>query len=272
MVSRRLKAGDWLRPESAVYTLAGSPATWLQTCKVAELSGPGAAIAGPAAAALHGLEGFGRCRPEIVVPVNSNCRSTIAVCHRYSGARVTTVKGLRVTTVAQTLFDVAICTGPIRVERALDDALVRKIVTLRDLEERAAAYRGRRRRGAAVMDALLAERSADGWQPPTNALERALYNMLDQLPNRPQVIRQADVPWWTKQPGRVDALLPASRIIVEADGRRWHTRVDDFERDRWRDNQAAAHGHRVLRFTWTHLHDFLDSVIEVVEQATLVAA
>jgi very-short-patch-repair endonuclease len=43
------------------------------------------------------------------------------------------------------------------------------------------------------------------------------------------------------------------RLIVEADGRCWHTRIDDFERDRWRDNVATTHGYDVLRFTYRQL-------------------
>lgn len=68
-------------------------------------------------------------------------------------------------------------------------------------------------------------------------------------------------------PGRVDFLLPDQRIVIEADGRRWHTRIADFDRDRWRDNQAAAHDHRVMRFTWVHLNHFVDDVVEIVDQA-----
>jgi very-short-patch-repair endonuclease len=59
-------------------------------------------------------------------------------------------------------------------------------------------------------------------------------------------------------------LLPEHRLIVEADGRRWHTRVADFDRDRWRDNEATANGYRTLRFTWVHLHDFADASLDVV--------
>lgn len=44
----------------------------------------------------------------------------------------------------------------------------------------------------------------------------------------------------------VDAYIPRWRLTIEADGRRWHTRKADFERDRRRDNAAAAHGLVVL--------------------------
>jgi very-short-patch-repair endonuclease len=39
-------------------------------------------------------------------------------------------------------------------------------------------------------------------------------------------------------------------VIVEADGRTWHTRLEDFERDRQRDAEAAAAGFQTLRFTY----------------------
>jgi very-short-patch-repair endonuclease len=42
-------------------------------------------------------------------------------------------------------------------------------------------------------------------------------------------------------------------MIVEADGRRWHTRQADFERDRRRDNAALALGLVVVRFTYKML-------------------
>jgi very-short-patch-repair endonuclease len=64
----------------------------------------------------------------------------------------------------------------------------------------------------------------------------------------------------------IDLLLPAHRLIIEADGRRWHTRVQDFDKDRWRDNEAVAHGYRVLHFTWVHLRDLADDVLDVVDR------
>jgi very-short-patch-repair endonuclease len=271
-VSRRLKERIWLRPEPAVYVLASSAGTWLQRCKIAELSVPGAALAGPAAAAIHGFEGFGQPRPELVVPANANCRSQIAVCHRYSGAKLTTVKGIRATTVAQTVFDLAMNLPVWVLEPRLDNALVGGKVTVEALDERYRFYAGRGRPGLPVMAALLDERRAEGWTPPATELEGLLHGVLDRLPSSPRIVRQAAVPWWSVQTGRVDVLLPDHRLIIEADGRRWHTRVADFDRDRWRDNQAAANGHRVLRFTWVHLRHFPDDVLALIEQTVRLAA
>jgi very-short-patch-repair endonuclease len=91
--------------------------------------------------------------------------------------------------------------------------------------------------------------------------------VVDLVPGKLVVVRQAPWPWDEAPDGAVDAFIPASGIILEADGRRWHTRVQDFERDRWRDNQAAAQGLRVLRFTWLHLTEWVPEVVDVIDRA-----
>jgi very-short-patch-repair endonuclease len=77
--------------------------------------------------------------------------------------------------------------------------------------------------------------------------------MLRLLPGDVEVRRQTPFPWRDALPGRVDNWIPAYNAIVEADGRRWHARLRDFDRDRWRDNIAVSKGVAVLRFTWVHL-------------------
>ncbi|MBA2281381.1 MAG: DUF559 domain-containing protein, partial [Acidimicrobiia bacterium] len=71
-------------------------------------------------------------------------------------------------------------------------------------------------------------------------------------------------PWRQDAPQRLDLLVPERKLIIEADGRRWHTRVADFDRDRWRDNEALAHGYGTLRFTWVHLTCAPDDVASLV--------
>jgi very-short-patch-repair endonuclease len=271
-IERRVAAGDWVRTAQGVYVMRGSPGSWLRECKIAELSVPDSAVAVCAGAALQDLTGFRPGRVELAVPPTTRTRSTRAVLHRFAGIETTTVKGIRVTTIAQTLFDVAPVVSGLRVERALDDALLGGRLTLDELEERASFYAGSRRAGLAMMEALIAERRADGWQPPESELEVALLAVLDRLPSKPRVIRQASLPWRSPQPGRVDTFLPDHRLILEADGRRWHTRVADFDRDRWRDNEAVAHGLRVQRLTWVHLHDMADDVVDLLERTFAAVA
>jgi len=265
-VQRRLTRRDWVRVAPAVYALLPSRGTWRRQCKIAELASDGGAIAGTTAAALHGLTGFGQGVIEVALAVNSANRNVPARAHRYAGARVVTVDGIRVTTIAQTLFDLAGRVGLRRLERAIDDAIASARVTVAELEERLEFYDGSRRPGMPRMRALIGERSIDGWAPPESELEALLLRVLARLPGGPTVLRQAAFPWRSDRPGRVDVLLPQHRLIVEADGRRWHSRVADFDIDRWRDNEAVAHGHRVMRFTWVHLTDLADDVLDLLDR------
>lgn len=255
-----------------MYALARSPGTWLRQCKIAELSVDGSAIAGRPAGALHGLTGFRPGPVELLVPANASSRHPLAQLHRYAGAKLTTVEGIRVTTVAQTLFDVAECVGLWKLERALDDAILGKRITVDELDERLQFYVGSRRNGLPRIRPLVVERLAVGWSPPESELEAQLSAVLGRLPSHPVVVRQRAVTWRPSSPGRVDFLLPGHRLIVEADGRRWHTRAADFDRDRWRDNEAAAHHHRVLRFTWVHINHLADQVIDLIERTLAPSA
>lgn len=270
LIGRRLAEGAWLQFDTSVYGLPGYRGTWLRQLKIAELGTRDAAIAGRAAAALHELTGFRPGRPEIAVPLTVTSRSKFAVVHRYAGARTTTVKGLRVTTIAQTLFDLAARVAPWTLERGMDDALLAGRLTVADLEERLDAYRTARRHGLPLLRALVAERREDGWQPPESELEALAARVLAKVV--PGWVRQHPLPFRGPAGGRVDFALPDERLIVEADGRRWHARVADFDRDRWRDNEATAAGWRVLRFTWVHLTTTPDAVTDLVRRTLARAA
>ncbi|HET9548506.1 MAG TPA: DUF559 domain-containing protein [Desertimonas sp.] len=263
-VKRRLQQRQWLRPVPAVYLLAHSQGTWKRQCKIAELSIDDAAIAGFAAAVTHELPGFRPGRIELLAPVNSYCTHPFATIHRYAGAKLTVVDGIRVTTIPQTIFDIAPRVNVWRLERAIDDSLLRRRITGADLEERLRFYSGSRRPGLPRVRPLILERVDDARTPPESELEAILAAVLEHLPSAPRVVRQATLPWRTAQMGRVDFLLPDHCLIVEADGRRWHARHEGFDRDRWRDNEAVAHGYRVLRFTWVHLTELCDEVLDVI--------
>lgn len=271
LLNARVRAGDWLAFDGHVYGLPQYPGTWYRQLKIAELGTRDAAIAGRSAAVLHGLTGFKPGRPEICVPLTTRSTSKVAIVHRYAGARLMTVKGFRCTTIAQTLFDLAAQrTAPWALERAIDDAILAKLLTVAELEELVVSYAGTRRHGIVVMRAFTLERRAEGWVPTESELEAKGEAVLDRA--CAGWVRQFPMPFRGPAGGRVDFALPAERLIVELDGRRWHTRVADFDRDRWRDNEAIAAGWRVLRFTWVHLTVTPDEVVALVRRTLARAA
>lgn len=253
MIADRVRGGGWLRLAPGVYALPSHPGTFLRQCWASILSEPSAAIGGMAAAALWTLGEIRPGRVEIVVPTDGNARHPLATVHRYADPLVTTRDGLPITTVAQTIMDIARRCSYERMDRIIDSALLGRLTTLPLLEERLAAYEGTRRAGLPLARAMISDRMKEGWAPNESELEHRLDPLLRQLPGDGRVLRQHSFPWRQAEAGRVDRWLPGYRLIVEADGRRWHARLADFDRDRWRDNVAASRGIFVLRFTWVHL-------------------
>jgi hypothetical protein len=271
LIATRARDGDWLRLDAKVFGLPGFRGTWHRQLKIAELGTRDAAVASRSAAVLLGLTGFRPGRPEICVPLTTRSLSRFAIVHRYAGAELTEVQGYRCTTIAQTLFDLAACrVAPWSIERAIDDALLSSRVSVEMLDERLGSYTGARRHGLVLMRAFVEERRDDGWTPPESELEARAAQVLARA--SPGWLRQFSLPFRGPVGGRVDFALPHERLLVEADGRRWHARVQDFDRDRWRDNEAIAAGWRALRFTWAHLTVVPDDVVALVRRTLALAA
>jgi very-short-patch-repair endonuclease len=263
MIASRLRSGAWIQICAGVYALPSHPPTWHRQLKAAELSKARAVVSGKAAAALHGLPGFKPGRPEITVPPGTSGRCPIATVHRSSFVEPVEIAGILSNSLRQVYFDVAGKVSSRRLSRAVDDGLRRGLVTTRELTDRCLDLAPTRLPGLPAMRALLMRRGED-YVPPTSELERLLYDLLDQLGE--QYERQASFPWRTWGSQMVDALLPRWRLIVEADGRHWHSRFDDFANDRARDRDALLHGYRTVRYDYWTVRDSPTRVLRELRQ------
>lgn len=262
----RVDTGALIELGHGVLAVPSAPATHLRQYKAAELAVPDAALCGLAAARLHDLGATRSAAPEIVVHPSSNHRCGFAKVRRRRDVELTTVLGIRVTTVPQTLVDVS---GRLRLSKLEDmwtSALIRNRTTLDELHDRVAAARVQRLRHRGVATAMLGS-LVDGAGLAESELEVLLYDLARRVPGIPEVVRQIPMPWWKAGAGRGDLGVPAWRMILEADGRSWHARLRDFDADRMRDNLAAANGHVVLRFGAVHLQRDADRVVELIAAA-----
>jgi very-short-patch-repair endonuclease len=84
--------------------------------------------------------------------------------------------------------------------------------------------------------------------------------------NLPEPVRQVDVGGsdWI---GRVDFSYPHARLLIELDGRRYHSTALDLESDRLRDNRLMAEGWRVMRVTWAQLEDAPERAVALIRRA-----
>ena len=227
------------------------------------LSRPGSIVAGHSAAHLHEYAGFGTARPVIMVHADGNARSPLARVirtERFTSVSTVRKRGFTVTDEADTIMTLAPAMPFDRLEAIVDEVLARKTMRIEQLGAVVAANSGAR--GVGKLRPIVEGRVSDAYQPPTSELERLLYRLLDD-PQVPRYTRQLPFVFLNVD-ATVDAYIPVWRLIVEGDGRRWHTRKADHDRDRLRDNEATAHGYAVLRFTYEMLRDRRHECLETL--------
>jgi very-short-patch-repair endonuclease len=164
-------------------------------------------------------------------------------------------EGVPLTAPARTLLDLAAAIPVRDLERAVNEAQIRRLARPRQLLD--VLERSRRRRGARALRELL---DVDPAFTRSEA-ERRLLRLL-----RAAGIPPTDV---NVRIGRheVDFLWREQRLVVEVDGYAFHSSRAAFERDRLRDAELQTAGYRVMRVTWRHLVEEPEAVIARVAQA-----
>lgn len=253
MIRGRTRSGSWVVLDNGVYAHIACAATWERSVMAAVLAEPWAVASHQSAAVLHGLHDFRPGRPVITIRPGANARGRLATAHRGVDVQTTQVQRIPCVTVAQAFVDLAQVVS----EPRLRTALARRAdETPRDLDRVRDRYCDLAPRGGRDLHRLKATllRFGAGDLPEESELERRMRAAFD-VATIPSIEWQAPFPG--RDPGlrRVDGLVRDWSLVLEGDGRAWHTRVEDFERDRRRDAEAAAAGLQTLRFTWHQLVD-----------------
>lgn len=245
-ITRRVRWGALHRIHRGVYAV-GHDALTQTACFIAAVlaCGAGAALSHYAAAVYHGLlqHRDGRA-PDVTVP-RAGCRKVAGIrVHRsrLDACDVWTRDGIRVTSPARTILDLAatMSVGPLR--RMARQAQAEQRVNVRQLVD--VLHRHPRHRGAAKLRALI----ADGPAPTRSDHEDLVLDLIDRAGiERPELNPKLRLDGRSISP---DMLWREHRLAIECDSRRWHS--DPLTRDNDADKQAIleAHGYRVLRITW----------------------
>jgi very-short-patch-repair endonuclease len=163
--------------------------------------------------------------------------------------------GLRYTAPALTALDVCDSVGG----DAIDHVLRTRQATLPQLHqamELTAARVGNPTRRQLLLDSR---------NEPWSAAERLLHRLL----------RSACITGWKANETVLvagltfcpDALFRRLRLILEVDGRQFHSDPEVFEADRWRQNLLILDGWCILRFTYAMLRERPAEVIEMIRSA-----
>jgi Protein of unknown function (DUF559) len=241
-------AGRLTRIHRGVYAVGHARLTERGRWMAAVLAyGPTAVLSHRSAAALHGIRPDNRPKIDVTLPSPSARKRAGIDIHRsttLTPADVTTIDGIPCTSLARTLLDLAEVVDRRGVERAVDQAEVRRIFDLRAVREVLARAGGRR--GAPVLGSVLAE--YDGPTLTDSELAERFFTLC----------RQAGIPkpevneWITLDDGvahKPDFMWRAERLIVETDGWGSHRTRRAFENDRRRDRRMRLAGWDTVRFT-----------------------
>lgn len=251
LTDNQLRSSAWVRVRHNVYADARLDHDHRLACTATGIWLPdGAAIAGPSAAYLYGVEHAASYADDVHVLTAPDRRvepmSGVRVHHHpVSDDEIVSVDGTTRTTPSRTAWDVAVWLDLIPAVAIVDGLLALNLVDLGGLRGLAESRRGQRgaRRAARVFD--LADGRAQS--PPESVLRvrLVLAGLPRPEPQHPVALANGsvyhpDLPW------------PEYRVAAEYDGE-WHGAPDQLHRDRRRLNQLVAAGWIMLHATKQHL-------------------
>jgi very-short-patch-repair endonuclease len=242
-ITARCAAGKLVREHKEVYSVGHSQRSLTAIADAAVMAcGPRAALSHDSAAALWGLRQWPPV-PEISSALK-HCRPGIRshLTTTLSRGDITTRHGIRVTTLARTVADIA--------PRLTDEQLTRVIHEAR--RNRHLAGRPLRR----LLNACpRAAELIDPTQPPSESALDDAFRLFLKRRDLPEPEFQVDF-----HGHRVDAIYRDHNLIIELDGRQDHGQWHRIEQDHVRDALAIEHRHDTLRITWRRVHEEADEL------------
>jgi very-short-patch-repair endonuclease len=263
----RIDKGQWERISQRVLRLAGSPASQEQRLMVAVLHhAPAAFLARSTALACWRLPGFQKEPIELLSSrrrrITDDGLTTVHSSRDLLLAHVTEVDGIPITTPARALFDIAATEHPKRVERAIDNALARRLVTNALLHRTLRELADRGRHGITLMRELLDARPPS-YRPPESNTEARLNDLLERAGQR-RLSPQHDVGDDEAWIGRIDLRDEEAPLLVEVQSDLFHGSLLDRQRDQERIGALRAAGFVVLEIWESAVWHRPDEVVAAV--------
>ena len=168
--------------------------------------------------------------------------------------------GLRYTAPALTALDLCGAMGG----DGIDQALRSRATTLAEL------HRAMELTAARVGNPTRRQLLLDSCEEPWSKAERLFHRLL----------RDAGITGWkANRPLVLDGytfyvavIFRKLKLVIEIDGRLYHTGTEVFETDRWRQDLLILNGWCVLRFTWTMIEEQPEKVLAMVHEAIKMLA
>jgi very-short-patch-repair endonuclease len=237
-----LAAGRLIHVFHGVYALAYRRADPLSRAQAALLAtGDRSALAGETASALWDV---GQRWPAVPQTIGRTHRRPTGIKYVRSKTLlrrdVTMISGLRVTSAARTVLDVAPLLSDKRLERAINGLRVRRVISTQQLDD--VVSRNPKHPGASILKWQLGRAQKE---PSRSELELVFVDLLRRS-HLPMPLINTHIGRF-----RVDAYFPEHRLIVELDGWTTHQTKAAFEHDRRQDVEIFERtGIPTVRFTY----------------------
>jgi len=255
-IKRRVHSGEWVRELPGVWRLSWAEPTWMQKVWSASLwGGTEALISHRAAARLWELDGVKFEAIELTASHRLRTKVQWLSPHRTDALpreMRRTRNGVPLTSPARTLVDLAGVVDDETLQRALEHALRRKIVSVPGIRRILRFVPARGRGGTGRVTRLLEGGVCHA--ETQSELERKALGLFRRF-GLPKPECQYDVIEGNRRLAVVDFAWPRVKVIVEAEGFQFHSGREAWESDIARYNALAIRGWTVLRLTHADLQD-----------------
>jgi hypothetical protein len=261
----RIASGRWTVIKRSVYQLA-KPRDRRDLMRTVLVTWPGAVISHESAAEIYGLPFVERNDHRVIVSHHSRTTHdyvgfVVRRTHDLDGWHVTELDGIRLTTIARTVVDLAADRSARHMGAIVDRLVSDGLLEILELAAVLDATGRRGKPGTTTMREVLEARI--GPDHPGSVLERRGRQLIADA-GLPLPQSEYPIPWTTGR--RFDDAYPERKIAIEWDSRRFHGQLSSFEADRVRDRDAAVHGWVVLRYTWVDVNRHPERVVSALRE------
>ena len=265
-VRNLVRAARWERVAPGVYSVVHHRKTWLRSLWLAHLhAGSASVVSHESAGRLHRFSQVPAGRVALMDDSYRRHGPDGVRRHRAEDLRpdhITDFDGLPVTTPLRTIVDLASVLHIARMRLLVEEMSTSHRFSLAAIGAALDDVRRPGKPGIVKLTRVLDDLGPGSGQPRSK-LERLLDDVI-RLSGLPEPRREHPLPGRGALVGFVDRCWPEAKLIVEADGRKWHSRREQASRDASRSLEAQAAGFETTRLLWEHLAHDPDGTAELL--------
>lgn len=249
-IDRLVRAGMWQPVGHSVFRSTAAPFTW-HTKVMAACLGGRAVTSHRTGAVQHGLDGFRRGRPEVIIPRGRHYRPRDVRVHEvrdFDLRNEVPINGIPTCGIDVVLFQLAGFAGLEATGAGIDQAIREKKVDWLDLYETLTLHARRGRKGSALFRAILDVRF--GERVPDSRWNRQVADLLADAGLPRPTLEHEITDHLGRLVARVDLAWPRQKVAVELQSMKHHFTERAFHRDPLRRNELLRLGWIVLEYTW----------------------